>query len=575
MTFQPLKKNPLGLADFRDLLRDDYAYADKTRFIEAIDKINFPFIVRPRRFGKSMFTTMLQAYYDKAATDEFDSNFAGTYIAQHKTASANQFYVLRLVFSGLGSADHLEEVFQQSLVSQLSDFFETYPHPRQAEILYGQFASPAVLIERFFAVLGTAYRKKIYLIIDEYDQFANVVLSQNVEQFRRMTSAKGFLKDFYAKIKEATSGPVARIFITGVTSISLDSMTSGFSIVKNVTTRSGFASLFGFTEAELRDLIPQLIDLKRYGHPLEEVFARMKEWYNGYRFSRESLETVFNASMCLYYLDYIGDENREPAEMLDPAFSQDLTKITGILSLGDGALVRRIVEKALKREPIVFGNGTLKLLNLNDHAEFSEEELLSAMFYLGYLTYADTQEPALIVPNRAVSIQFFEYYLKSVLKADRYNFDAARFGEAFSALALGDPRPFFEVVCHRFSEESGLHTHLHLSESDFQTLVQAAFLFTSRYRVQREVEVAGSHPGYIDLLVTPTDTCSRDAAYLIELKFLRKKDASDARIEETLRKARTQAARYAESAAVSDIANLKRVSVVFVGTRLQALSVDD
>lgn len=129
MTFQSLKKNPLGLADFRDLLRDDYAYADKTRFIEAIDKINFPFIVRPRRFGKSMFTTMLQAYYDKAATDEFDSNFAGTYIAQHKTTSANQFYVLRLVFSGLGSADHLEEVFQQSLVSQLSDFFETYPPP--------------------------------------------------------------------------------------------------------------------------------------------------------------------------------------------------------------------------------------------------------------------------------------------------------------------------------------------------------------------------------------------------------------------------------------------------------------
>ena len=162
-----------------------------------------------------------------------------------------------------------------------------------------------------------------------------------------------------------------------------------------------------------------------------------------------------------------------------------------------------------------------------------------------------------------------------MLKADRYNFDAARFREAFPALALGDPRPFFEVVCHRFSEESGLHTHLHLSESDFQTLVQAAFLFTSRYRVQREVEVAGSHPGYIDLLVTPTDACSRDVAYLMELKCLRKKYASDARIEETLRKARTQAARYAESAAVSDIANLKRVSVVFVGTRLQALSVDD
>lgn len=572
MTSAALKKNPLGLADFRDLLRDNYAYADKTRFIEAVDSINFPFIVRPRRFGKSMFTTMLQAYYDKAAADEFNSNFAGTYIAQHKTASANQFYVLRLEFSGLGSSDDLQDVFQQSLVSKLTAFFETYPHPRQTEILCGKFASPAVLIERFFTVLGAPYRKKLCLIIDEYDQFANAVLSQDVDEFRRITSAKGFLKDFYAKIKEATSGPVARIFITGVTSISLDSMTSGFSIAKNVTTRSAFASLFGFTAAELRELIPQLIDLNSYGRTLDEVFARMRDWYNGYRFSRESQETVFNASMCLYYLDYIRDENKEPAEMLDPAFSQDLTKITGILNLGDTGLVRNIVEKALRHEPIAFGNGTLKLLNLNDHAGFSEEELLSAMFYLGYLTYADTTEPALVVPNRAVSIQFFEYYLKSILQAVRYDFTADRFHEAFSALAAGNPQPFFAVVCDRFTDESGLHTHLHLTESDFQTLLQAAFLFTNRFEVRREVEVSGRHPGYIDLLVTPTD--ARDTAYLIELKHLRRKDVTEARIEETLQNARLQAARYAESPSIATIPNLKRVTAVFVGTRLEKFAVD-
>ena len=168
-----------------DLLKDDYAYADKTRFIELIKDTNFPFIVRPRRFGKALFTQMLQAYYDKAEAEHFDDT----------------------------------------------------------------------------------YRKKVFVIIDEYDQFANAILSNDLTQFKRITSSKGFLKDFYAKLKEATAGPVARIFITGVTSISLDSMTSGFSIAKNVTTRSAYASLFGFTEAELKALIPQVIDLKNTGTP--------------------------------------------------------------------------------------------------------------------------------------------------------------------------------------------------------------------------------------------------------------------------------------------------------------------
>ncbi len=573
MALPALKKNPLGLADFRDLLRDNYAYADKTRFIEVIDDVNFLHVVRPRRFGKSMFTTMLQAYYDKAAADEFDSNFAGTYIARHKTASANQFYVLRLEFSGLGSSDDLQDAFQQSLVSKLSAFFETYPHPRQTEILCGKFASPAVLIERFFTVLGAPYCKKLCLIIDEYDQFANAVLSQDVDEFRRITSAKGFLKDFYAKIKEATAGPVARIFITGVTSISLDSMTSGFSIATNLTTDPEFAGLYGFSEDEIRRLIPEVLDTDVYGQSAEAVVERMKEWYNGYHFSPDSAESVFNASMSCYYLRALQRLNHEPVTMLDPAFAQDLQKIVGILQLGDPDFVKTVVTKGLQREAIRFPMGDLQLLNLNQQERLDDDGVLSAMVYLGYLTFAEGDSFSLVVPNRAVAIQFFEYYQRYILATPSFKYSNQEFSEAYAALAAGDPAPLFAAACRRFSEKNGLHTHLHLAESDFQTLIAAALYFTDDFEVEREVEARGGDaPGYINLLIRPAAGVTAPS-YLVELKYLTKKEGTPAAVKAAAEAATAQAERYARCDNIRTIPNLKRVTAIFVGTRLETLDV--
>ena len=228
-----LKGIPYGNVAFRDIRSRNLAFVDKTRYIELLEKYggDNPFIVRPRRFGKTLFTQMLEAYYDECLAEEFEKNFAGTYIGEHKTALASSFRVIYFDFSGISDSDNIKESFQNKVRNAIKKYFDKYPHPEQDEILKGTYTSPADLIGDFFALLPLDDAQKVYVIIDEYDQFANDILSADVEEFRKITSAHdAYYKSFFMRLKEATQGAVARVFITGVSLISLDSMTSGFNI---------------------------------------------------------------------------------------------------------------------------------------------------------------------------------------------------------------------------------------------------------------------------------------------------------------------------------------------------------
>ena len=571
-----LKTSPYGKVDFAYIREHGLAYADKTRFIEALENCgaDYPFIVRPRRFGKTLATNMLEAYYDEAAADRFEKTFTGTYIGDHKTPLASQFRVLHFDFSGIASSKHqtLMEEFQESVLASIRNYFDRYPHPQQNEVLSGRFPSATALVTRFFSLLDTTAAPKLYVLIDEYDQFANEILSRDLEHFKAITSSEGFLKNFFTKLKTYTNRLIARIFITGVTSISLDSMTSGFSISTNVTTFPAFSDTFGFTEPELRALIPQLLDIARWQVDPDTLTARMKEWYNGYRFSPQSEANVFNPTMCLSYLLTRQNIVEEPDSLLDPNLGQDLNKIEKILQLGSADFVKATVEQALRREPIPFA-GRLKTLNLNQASQFDDSSLLSAMFYLGFLTYAPGKARALVIPNRAISIQFFEYFLKHVLQTEKYEFVAADFLEAIHALVAGDPRPLFRVTCDRFTASSGLHTYAHLKESDFQTLLIGAFNFTNAYTVISENEVRGEKKGYIDILAVPSAGSHADTAYLVEVKYLSPKEATEAVKATALSEAKAQIRRYEQGNNVKHLAKLKRIAVLFVGLKLETLEV--
>ena len=567
-----LKMAPYGESNFSILRASNLAYVDKTEFIAKLESLanRFPFIVRPRRFGKTLFTQTLQAYYDIAAAKDFERNFAGTYIGKHKTPLANTFRVIHFDFSGI-DADLFTEGFVANVRDGLLDFSIRNAFPKGSEILEKRYLSPTLLLTDFLFVYKQHFKEPIYLIIDEYDQGANEVLATSLESFQGLTRSGGVFKTFYAGLKDlATNGPIARIFITGVTSIQLDSMTSGFSIAENLTTDPEFATMFGFTETELRDLILQTVDLKKFGKTLDEVFSRMKEWYNGYCFNAKRNETVFNASMCLNYLSSVAETGKEPDDMLDPSVANSLDKIEAILSLGDRTLVKDIVNRALNHEPIGFG-GKLQVLNLNKSNGLDREALLSALFYMGFLTYGAGDRQKLVVPNRAIGIQFFEYYFKNVLKASEYVFNNEEFFAAYNALAQGNPKPWLNLADRRLSQASGVHLGVHVSETAFQMMLASTLWASSEYGGQLEIELRGENSGFIDLLLTPKHDRSLPS-YVIELKHL-KTDAGNEAVQKALVGAKEQAQRYARGEVLKGISNLKRLAVVYKGLRLAAIDI--
>ena len=568
-----LKKNPYTLARFETIQQGGWAYVDKTRYIEVLENSNafYPFIVRPRRFGKTLFTDTLQAYYDVSAAKDFEQTFAGTYIGAHKTPLANTYNVIRFDFSGIPS-DRFEAGFLENLKNGCHDFCLRRNFEEGFAIIEKSYAQPTEFMNEFLRAYSKHFSERIYLIIDEYDNGANDVLASSVEDFRALTKSGGLLKTFYSLLKAHANsrGPIAWIFITGVTSIQLDSMTSGFSIAKNFSNHPKFAGMFGFSEAELRALIPQLVDLKQYGKTLDEVVARMKEWYNGYHFSVNSDESVFNASMCLYYLDAIADLGKEPEDMLDPSVANSLDKIEAILSLGEPDFVLDTIEQALQQRPIPF-RGKMQLLNLNQRQKLDNECVLSALVYFGFLTFVPGNKEVLVVPNRAIGIQFFEYFFKNVLLSGDYFFSLSEFSAAYQALAAGDPKPWLELSNKRLVEDSGVHMHAQLTEKVFQTMLSATLWFSTDYRGQLEYESRGEDSGFMDLLLTPRENKALPT-YVIEVKHLAV-GAEDAAVAAALEAARQQAVRYAEGEALRDVSNLKRVAIVYKGLKIGALDV--
>ena len=571
-----LKEAPYGVSDFQLFRENNFAYVDKTQFIELLErsKFFFPFIVRPRRFGKTLFTKILRAYYDVVAAKDFERNFEGTYIGSHKTPLANSYRVIQFDFSGIGT-DDFKAGFLSKVRKELNRFCKRNGFKEGTDFLFREiktYTNPTELLSDFLSLYDNYYEEKIYLIIDEYDQGPNDVLATNLSEFQALTRAGGLLKSFYSELKSMSSGDgsIERIFITGVTSIQLDSMTSGFSNANNLTYDSMFAGMFGFTEGELRNLIPQLIDLKKYGKSLDEVLERMREWYNGYVFCPDADVTVFNSSMCLNYLKAIARTNREPVEMLDPSVANSLDKIEAVLSLGDSAFVKDVISKALRHEPIPFG-GTPQVLNLNDRAQLDNAGVLSAMLYMGFLTFAPKNRRELVVPNRAIGIQFFEYYFKKVLKASESGFDKAEFAAAYKALAAGDPMPWLQLSEARLGESSGVHLNMHTTENSLQLMLSATLWFSEDYKAQLEVESRGKDSGYVDMLLVPQKSKTLPT-YIVELKHVGT-DATEVAVANELKEAKEQARRYSAGEAIKETPNLKRVALVYRGLRLATAEV--
>ena len=567
---------------FRELGR---AFVDKSSVIKDLEDSKtplYPVLLRPRRFGKSTFVQMLKCFYDISYKDRYEEIFNGKNIYTANLSSHNTYHVINFDFSMVNSQSNTSMLnsFFSAVATGIDDFMIRYPDfvfdyseldKSDSVTLFNNFASAYSKYAKNCFTKGSIGR--LYVMIDEYDNFANQILSQNIKLFRTITGDNGFLKAFYAAIKAAAANAncIAKTFITGVSSVSLDSLTSGFNISRNVTSRACFNEYAGFTEAELAKLIPQLIDLKQLGISADEVVARMKPVYDGYCFSQEAKQTVFNSSMCLYYLDEMRIKGRflPPEDYLDPASDHDGSKLQQLLAIAEDGLADEIIGIYLSGDRFLLKE-LAENINLNKDAKYNRIQLLSMLYYLGYLTIDTNPAPndklPLKIPNLFMSKLFAQCTADMRLKPSKVFNDSIL--DISPLQNLEDDISTFATSCTEFL--SSIFTNQVLTHMSEMALNLTLFTKLDSMRgvfveMQKSLRLDGEGEKFADLVITVNEDKINECTYLIELKYVTKTDASDSKIQSLIKEASEQVAKYKSALEFRD-RQVKAYSMIFVGS---------
>jgi len=541
-------KIPYGISDYRVIQDENYLYVDKTRFIEELEYLNtkYPVFLRPRRFGKTLLVSTLQYYYDKNCADEFDALFGDTYIGTHKTALANQYYVLRFDFSKLDaeSEETLKKSFYRSVLVRLDDFCVYYG--LDISITESNDYNVADLLDRFLIKVNQIIDRKLYIMIDEYDHFANAILS-NRQVFAKITSKEGFVRSFYEVFKTHTSGScIDRIFITGVTSLTLDSLTSGFNIAKNVSMSPKLNEMAGFTSEETKTLLKEaeVTDI-------EKTMELLTENYNGYRFHKRAENKVFNSNMVLYFLDEYQEEQGIPHQLTDPNMTSDYRKLTAMFDLFEEEETKQaVLEQIMSNESLE----TDIITNFDFHSHFRKADFLSLLFYLGLLTITGEgtlYDVQLQTPNYVIRDIYYQYYSNYLQVCPEEMRNAVGmialyndFGE-YNKLIESILKLHKESPPHLRSAESSDEDYKDFRESRLKSIMLSCFGNQKFFLVKSEYPVNGKR---IDIALF--DRRRRDQKtrtkynYLLEIKYIPKAQASAARIEAIKVQATSQMKEY-------------------------------
>jgi Predicted AAA-ATPase/PD-(D/E)XK nuclease superfamily len=534
---------PYGESDFKGMIEGDYFYQDRTNYIESLEqwKSNYPIFLRPRRFGKSLFISTLHHYYGLEHKKDFEKLFGKLYIGQQPTALANSYMVLRFDFSRIDTATH-ESTYQGFLTNVISGArtflgaYKTFFSVEDKRTILEQ-KSPEAVIKTIFSIAKTNDIKyKIYILIDEYDHFANELLSFDMARFKADVSHNGFVRKFYESLKAATGeGVIDRIFITGVSPITMDSLTSGFNISSNLTVNPVFHDMMGFTHEEVRALLYES-DIE--AEKIPTIMVDLAEWYDGYRFTTRADHQLFNPDMVLYFLQQYSIDNSYPQFMLDTNVISDYRKIRNIFKIGDEESARfELLEQLVQNGHIDF---SLTLL-FNLEGEFTQDDFLSLLFYMGMLSL---KEESVIgwrceIPNYVIKKLYFEYFASVYLAETRFAKATRPIGQAVTALMSdANPEPFFKLV-----ESVLLHNHsnrdeLVYGEKHLQTLMIGILAPYQTYFIHSEYESGRSYP---DIFLERFNPIVK-YEIVLELKYVKKKDED--KLQATVHEAQTQLNEY-------------------------------
>ena len=519
-----VKEMPYGVSDFVTIAEQNIYYVDKTMYIPELEsQARNLFFIRPRRFGKSVFLGMLHAYYDIRTKDKFHQWFGNLWIGKHPTPLQGRYQILHLDFSQVGGTiDELERKFNFYLGVELDGFVNDYKEYYSEETI--QKVKSTDDAGGKLSVIQREARAKgfpLYLIIDEYDNFTNTVLNELGEKvYWAITHAEGFYRDIFKKFK----GSFERIFITGVSPVTLDDVTSGFNIGWNISTKVEFNQMLGFSDEDVRDMFHYY---KENGWikpdaDIEAAIREMKPWYDNYCFSEDALEAqskVFNCDMVFYYLRNYVRRSKGPAEMIDPNTRSDYNKMKKLLQLDklDGdrkGVIRTIAEK---------GEIVCRLEETFPASKITDPEVFpSLLFYYGMLTIKGTLGSLLIlgIPNNNVRKQYYGFLLEEYQAISRMNISSLSVEFAYMALN-GKWREPLQHMADDYAKVSSVRDGIE-AERNLQGFFMAYLNLNDYYYTAPELEL--DH-GYCDFFLLPDLThYATKHCYILELKVLSKKE---------------------------------------------------
>ena len=521
---QNVKRLPYGINDFEAVIEQNQYYVDKTMYLPLLENqpSNIIFI-RPRRFGKSIFLSMLHAYYDCSKKEKFQTLFGDLWVGKHPTPLQGRYQVLHLDFSYVGgSIDKLEENFDMYLRVKLDGFMRIYQEFYLTDFKEKFFKTDSATEKLALLQDETATKGiPLYLIIDEYDNFTNTVLNEQGENvYWAITHADGFYRDVFKKFK----GMFERIFVTGVSPVTLDDVTSGFNIGWHISTKPEFNQMLGFSLEEVRKMFAYYKEVG--GIPatsdIEVMIDEMKPWYDNYCFSEDALKNqskVFNCDMVIYYLRNYMDRGEAPKQMIDPNTMTDYNKMKKLLLLDklDGnrkGIIRTIAETG---QIVTSLENTFPASRLTNPQTFT-----SLLFYYGMLTIKDTFGDMLIlgIPNNNVRKQYYGYLLEQY-QEEKF-VDLTQMKILFTYMALeGKWRDALEAMAKAYEDVSSVRDGIE-SERNLQGFFMAYLNLSNYYYTAPELEL---NHGYCDFFLLPNLThYATKHSYILELKVLPKKD---------------------------------------------------
>ena len=574
---QPVKRKriPYGMMNFIDVREDDCYYVDKTHYIPLIENANkYFFYIRPRRFGKSLTISMLHHYYNILEADKFEKWYGDLYIGKHPTPERNSYLIIYLNFAVVNAELNS---YRQSLDAHCNTEFNFFCD------VYAQYLPEGIKEEMnkkkgAIEQLDYLYKEciktnqQIYLFIDEYDHFTNKILSEPscLEDYKSETHGTGYLRSFFDTVKAGTYSTIKRCFVTGVSPVTMDDLTSGFNIGTNYSLSPEFNEMTGFNEEEVRAMLDYYATTCQFHHSTDELIEAMKPWYDNYCFSEKSYggTTMYNSNMVLYFVDnYIRNGGYMPRNMVEENIRVDYNKLRMLIRKDkefahDASTIQTLVQQG-------YVTGELKT-GFPAETVAEPDNFISLLFYFGMLTISGTKrgKTLLTIPNQVVREQLYSYLLDTYNEAD-LRFDNWEKGKLASAMAYrGDWKAYFDYIAeclHRYSSQR--------DKQKGEAYVHGFTLaMTAQNRFYRPISEQENQEGYADIFMFPLLDIYKDMlhSYIIELKYAKGKD-SDEKVEQLRQEAITQANRYAASETVQKAigtTTLHKIIVVYQGMKM-------